>query len=141
VTNVVEPAALPATHMPLLYAERWRVEDAFNLVKRLLGLAYFWSGAGNAIQTQVWASWLLYGVLVDLTDEVAARSQRPLGAVSVEMVFRALYHYTQAVQKQPGLDLISYLVSKAAELDLVKARWRAPPPLPAEPDAGAILRC
>ncbi|HMA33322.1 MAG TPA: IS4 family transposase [Chloroflexia bacterium] len=141
VTNVLEPAALPAAYMPLLYAERWRIEDAFKLVKRLLGLAYFWSGAGNAIQTQVWASWLLYGVLIDLTDEVAAHSRRPLGAVSVEMVFRALYHYTQAVQKQPGWDLVSYLVDKAAELDLFKARWQPPSPLPEEEDALPILRC
>ena len=42
--------------MLALYAQRWRIEDAFNVVKRLLGLAYFWSGALNGILVQVWAT-------------------------------------------------------------------------------------
>lgn len=131
VTNVCDPALLPAEYVPLLYAERWRIEEAFNLVKRLLGLAYSWSGAENAIQIQVWATWLMYAVLQDLTDEVAERLVRPVGAVSVEMLFRALYHYMQAYQKDRTLDVVTYLADKAAELDLLKARWRAPAPLPA----------
>jgi Transposase DDE domain len=131
VTNVTDPAALPAAYVPLLYAERWRIEEAFNLVKRLLGLAYSWSGAENAIQIQVWATWLLYAVLQDLTDEVAAGLGRPVGAVSVEMVFRALYHYTQASQHDPTLEVVAYLVRKADELDLLKAQWRPPASLPA----------
>ena len=39
--------------------------------KRLLGLAYFWVGSENGVQLQVWATWLLYAVLVDMTDAVA----------------------------------------------------------------------
>ncbi len=27
-----------------LYHKRWRIEDAFNTVKRLLGLSYLWTG-------------------------------------------------------------------------------------------------
>jgi len=113
-----------------LYAERWRIEEAFHLVKRLLGLAYSWSGAENAIQIQVWATWLLYAVVQDLTDEVAERLGRPVGAVSVEMVFRALYHYTQAYQHDRTLEVMAYVANKAAELDLIKAQWRLPTPLP-----------
>ena len=131
VTNVCDPMALPAEYVPLLYAERWRIEEAFNLVKRLLGLAYSWSGAENAIQSQVWATWLLYAVLQDLTDEVAEHLRRPVGALSVEMLFRALYHYMQAYQKDRTLEVVAYLANKAEELDLIKARWRPPTPLPA----------
>lgn len=36
--------------MVALYWQRWRIEDAFNAVKRLLGLAYFWGGSTNAVQ-------------------------------------------------------------------------------------------
>jgi hypothetical protein len=36
-----------------LYWQRWRIEDAFNIVKRLLGLAYFWTGSINGVQVQV----------------------------------------------------------------------------------------
>ena len=42
-----------------LYRQRWRIEDAYAIVKRLLGLAYFWCGAQNAVELQLWATWLL----------------------------------------------------------------------------------
>lgn len=42
----------------------------------MLGLSYFWSGAQNAVELQVWATWLLYAVLVDLTDAVAEAIHR-----------------------------------------------------------------
>ncbi len=40
-------------------------EDAFNIVKRLLGLSYLWTGSINGIKLQIWATWLFYAVLVD----------------------------------------------------------------------------
>ncbi|MEO6457427.1 MAG: hypothetical protein ABIO92_04000 [Chloroflexia bacterium] len=49
-----------------LYAERWRMEDAFNSVKGVLVLAYLGCRASNAVQVQVWATSILYSVLVDL---------------------------------------------------------------------------
>jgi len=70
-TNVLDPAVLPVGDVVDLYARRWRIEEAFLVVKRLLGLAYLWTGAINGIQLQVWATWLLYAVLVDLADDVA----------------------------------------------------------------------
>jgi hypothetical protein len=51
-TNVTDPARLPADWVVALDAERWRVEDAFNAAKRLLGLASFWTGAANGVQVQ-----------------------------------------------------------------------------------------
>lgn len=42
-TNEVDPHWLPAPYLAALYGHRWRLEDAFNTVKRLLGLAYFWT--------------------------------------------------------------------------------------------------
>ena len=40
-TNELNPAVLPAQYVVALYYQRWRIEDAYNIVKRLLGLAYF----------------------------------------------------------------------------------------------------
>jgi len=51
-----------------LYRQRWRIEDAFLTVKSLLGLSYFFCAADNAVNLQVWATWILYAVLVDLTE-------------------------------------------------------------------------
>jgi Transposase DDE domain len=50
---------------------RWRIEEAFNTVKRLLGLSYLWTGLLNGIKLQIWGTWLFYAVLVDLGDAVA----------------------------------------------------------------------
>ena len=57
-TNALEVTRLPTLYVVALYRQRWRVEDAFAIVKRLLGLAYFYCGAENAIEMQVWATWL-----------------------------------------------------------------------------------
>jgi IS4 transposase len=53
-----------------LYRKRWRIEQAFNTVKRLLGLSYLWTGSLNGIKLQIWATWLFYAVLIDLGDAV-----------------------------------------------------------------------
>jgi len=70
-TSGLDPKVLPPYVVIDLYARRWRIEDAFHLVKRLLGLAYLWTGSLNGIKLQIWATWLMYAVLVDLSDAVA----------------------------------------------------------------------
>ncbi len=59
-TNELDAEKLPTAYIVALYKQRWRVEDAFAIVKRLLGLAYFGSGAQNAVEMQIWATWILY---------------------------------------------------------------------------------
>jgi hypothetical protein len=121
-TNVLDPTVLPAEYVIALYWQRWRIEDAFAAVKRLLGLAYFWAGSQNGVQVQVWATWLLYAVLVDLTDEVAERLQQPVAALSLEMVYRGLYHFTQAFHRKEADDPITYLATHAKRLGILKQR-------------------
>lgn len=125
-TNVLDPATLSAEQVVALYGQRWRIEEVFLVVKRLLGLAYLWVGSLNGLQTQVWATWLLYAVLVDLTDEVANTLQLPFDAVSLEMVFRALYHFTQAFHRQQATEPVAYLAANAKRLGLIKHK-RMPP--------------
>jgi hypothetical protein len=121
-TNVLDPAILPPECVIALYDQRWRIEDAFNTVKRLLGLAYFHTASLNGIQLQVWATWLLYALLVDLTDAVAEALHRPFRDVSLEMVFRGLYHFAQARHKGLAHDPIEYFSRKAQALNLIKAK-------------------
>jgi hypothetical protein len=121
-TNELDPARLPAALVVALYAYRWRIEDAFAAVKRLLGLAYFWVGAENGVQLQVWATWLLYAVLVDLTDAVAEVLQRPFADLSLEMVYRGLYYATQAFHRGETRDAVAYLAAQAKLLGLLKRR-------------------
>jgi Transposase DDE domain len=121
-TNVVEPTVLPSEYVVALYWQRWRIEDAFNIVKRLLGLAYFWTGSLNGVQTQVWATWIVYAVLVDLTDAVAEALCKPFRAVSIEMVYRGLYHFTQAYHRGDATEPVAYLAAKAERLGILKRK-------------------
>ncbi len=123
-TNVVDNEKLPAECVVALYDQRWRVEDAFNVVKRLLGLAYFHCGSVNAVQIQVWTTWLLYAMLVDLTDSVAEALHKPFKAISMEMVFRGLYHFAQARHRGQAIDPVEYFVRKAKSLSLIKQKRR-----------------
>ena len=111
-TNVIDPQTLPAEYVVALYWQRWRIEDAFNVVKRLLGLAYFWTGANNGVQVQVWATWILYMVRVDLTDAVADALQKPFQDLSIEMVYRGLYHFTQAYHRGAASDPVAYFADE-----------------------------
>jgi hypothetical protein len=120
-TNVLDPAVLSPADVVDLYGRRWRIEEAFGLVKRLLGLSYLWSGAANAVALQVWATWLLYAVLIDLTDAVAEELDHPLDALSVEMVYRALYHFASAFARGLATDPVAYLADPAnRDLGIVK---------------------
>jgi hypothetical protein len=99
-----------------------RIEDAFSAVKRLLGLAYFWVGSANGVELQIRATWLLYAVLVDLTDAIAETLGRPFAALSLEMVYRRRYFFTSAYQRGEATDPVAYLAHKAERLGLLKHR-------------------
>jgi hypothetical protein len=105
-----------------LYRRRWRVEEAFYSVKRLLGLSYLWTGSINGIKLQVWATWLFYAVLVDLGDAVADELSLPFDRISLEMIFRGLYHFSVANEKGKADDPIKYFAAKEnQDLGVVKA--------------------
>ena len=112
-TNELDCEKLPIAYVVALYWQRWRIEDAYSIVKRLLGLAYFWCGAQNAVEMQVWATWLLYVVLVDLTDAVAEALDQPFAAISVEMVYRSLYFFTTAHHRGETDNVVDCLAADA----------------------------
>ena len=122
-TNELDPHLLPAPYIAALYGHRWRLEDAFNLVKRLLGLAYFWTGSQNGVQLQLWATWMVYLAVVDLTDAVAEALHKPLLAISMEMVFRSLYYFSRAYANGEADDPVSYFVLHAKVLGIVKSSF------------------
>jgi hypothetical protein len=61
-------------------------------------------------------------MLVDLTDSVAEGLQRPFRAISMEMVYRGLYHFAQAGKKGQADDVVAYSVRKAKDLSLIKQK-------------------
>jgi Transposase DDE domain len=110
-TSVLDPEVLPPFVIADLYSRRWNIETAFGVVKRLLGLSYLWTGSINGVQLQVWASWLFYSVLVDLTDAVADALAVGYERISQEMVYRGLYHFSNAANRGLASDPVAYLAA------------------------------
>ena len=126
-TSVISPEVLPPYVVADIYSRRWRIEDGFHLVKRLLGLSYLWTGSINGIKLQIWATWLIYAVLVDLSDEVAQTLQLPLERISQEMVFRGLYHFNSAYNRGLAHDPVVYLSAvENRDLGVIKRRRKPP---------------
>lgn len=121
-TNVLDPKQLSAQQVCDLYAQRWRIEEAFLLTKRLLGLAYLWVGGTNGVQIQLYSTWIFYAVLMDITQQVAIALRQPLERISVEMVFRSFYHFSRARQQNRADALIPFLVQYHQSLGLIKAQ-------------------
>jgi hypothetical protein len=120
-TNVLDPQRLSVVEVLALYDARWSVETTFLLVKRLLDLAYVWVGSLNGVKVQVFATFLFYAILIDLCDDVAEQLGLALEQISVEMVYRGLYHYVTALAQQlyEG-DAPSYLAREAKGLGIIK---------------------
>ncbi len=135
-TSVLDPKILPPYVVADLYSRRWRIEETFNLLKRLLGLSYLWTGSINGIKLQLWSTWLFYVVLIDLSDEIADELALPFENISVEMVFRGIYHFTQALNRGFATDIVAYLTaSENQDLGIVKPPRpkRVKPPLDLSP--------
>ena len=90
-------------------------------------LAYLWTGSINGIKLQIWATWLMYAVLVDLSDAVAQAVQLPLERISMEMVWRGLYHFNDAYHKGKVDDPVAYLAApENRDLGVIKAQRKPP---------------
>ena len=123
-TSVLEPEILPPYVVIDLYQKRWRIEDAFNTVKRLLGLSYLWTGSINGVKLQIWATWLFYAVLVDLGDAVADELSLPFDRISLEMVYRGLYYFHGASKRGEAQDPVKYFANPDTQkcLGIVKRK-------------------
>jgi Transposase DDE domain len=64
-TSVLDPTVLSAEVVVDLYRRRWRIEEVFLIVKRLLNLSYLWTGSVNGVLLQVWSTWLFFALLVN----------------------------------------------------------------------------
>ncbi len=120
-TSVLDPEVLPPFVVADLYRRRWRIEEAFSTVKRLLGLSYLWTGSINGVKLQLWATWLFFAVLVDLGDAVADELGVPFERISLEMLYRGLYHFGVARQKGIASDPVTYFAAvENQDLGVVK---------------------
>jgi hypothetical protein len=128
-TSVIDPRILPAWVVADLYRRRWRIEEAFFIVKRVLNLAYLWTGSENGVLLQVWSTWLFFAGLVDLGDAVADEMELEFDRISLEMLLRGLYHFSVARQRGLADDPVKYFAaSENQDLGVVKRRRKKRPP-------------
>jgi hypothetical protein len=121
-TNELDDTELPPRYLVALYYRRWTIERAYATVKRLLGLAYFWAGSQNAVELQLWSTWMVYSILIDVCDEVAELLKEPFGRISIEMVYRSIYYYLNAVKRGDTRGFAHYLADGASNLGIVKRK-------------------
>lgn len=125
-TSVLDPEILPPFVVADLYRRRWRIEEAFSTVKRLLGLSYLWTGSINGVKLQIWATWLFFAVLVDLGDAVADELGLPFERISLEMLYRGLYHFGVARQKGIASEPVTYFAAAENQDLAVVKKLRKP---------------
>ena len=75
-------------------------------------------------------TWLLYAVLIDLTDAVAEALNKPFAAISIEMVYRSLYFFTNARVRGEAKDVVAYLDAEAKFFGIIKCKHKGDNPSP-----------
>ncbi len=73
-TNVLDPALLPAAHLIELYRRRWDIEMAFKFLKSQLNLFLLSSGHLIVVQLQVFASLIIAQVIFGIRNEIAVQA-------------------------------------------------------------------
>jgi hypothetical protein len=82
-----------------------------------------WTGSLNGIQLQIWGTWIFYALLVDLGDAVADQLSLPIDSISLEMIYRGLYHFYVAHQKGKATDPSEYFCAQEnRDLGIVKSQ-------------------
>jgi hypothetical protein len=77
-------------------------------------------GSSRAGQVQVWATWLLYVLLLDMTDAVAEHLKQPADALSPHNIYYGLRDFHHACQRGHTDDPVGYLAARAQELGIVQ---------------------
>lgn len=129
VTNVLDPRLLPLPEVARLYARRWDIEMAVNLVKTHLGLHLLWSAKPAVVGAQAWAVLAVAQVLQALRGEVAARAGADVFEVSLPLLVRYLPQYARR-----GLDPVAAFVADGRRLGFIRPSRRIRTAAPAVPD-------
>jgi len=96
ITNVTDPRQLSMDAIARLYARRWDIEMAVQLVKQHLGLGLLWSSKPVVVQQQIWAVLIIAQIVQALRMEAAARAGVDVFDVSLPLLVRYLPRYAAA---------------------------------------------
>jgi hypothetical protein len=119
VTNVHDPLLFPMADVARLYARRWDVEMAFNLIKTELGLHLLWSAKTVVVLQQVWAVLIIAQLLQALRLTVAAEAGVDPFEVSMPLLVAYLPQYARR-----GIDPVAAFVADGVALGFIRPSRR-----------------
>lgn len=119
ITNVRDPELLPIVMIAQLYARRWDIEMASQLVKEHLGLRVVWSSKPQVVLAQVWAVLLVAQILQGLRLEIAGRAGVDLFEVSLPLLVTYLPRLAAA-----GQDPLEVFVNDGRRLGFIRPSRR-----------------
>lgn len=88
ITNVLDPRILSLAEIARLYARRWDIEMAFQVLKQHLKLHFLWSAKQQVMLQQVVAALTIAQILTAIRQEIAARADVDLFEVSLELMVK-----------------------------------------------------
>lgn len=128
VTNVLDPTVLPMAQIARLYARRWDIELAFNLIKTQLKLHLLWGAQPVMVLQQVWAVLIIAQVLQALRLEIAGRAGVDPYEVSLPLLVEYLPYFAYR-----GLDPVALVVEQGRALRFIRPSTRTQIVAPAIP--------
>jgi hypothetical protein len=128
VTNVLDPTVLAMAEVARLYARRWDIELAFNLIKTQLKLHLLWGAKPVVVLQQVWAVLIIAQVLQALRVEIAGKAGVDVDDVSLPLLVRYLPYLAQR-----GLDPVATIVERGAAMRIIRPASRTVIVAPAVP--------
>lgn len=134
ITNVTDPHQLTPAHLTTLYAQRWDIEVAVNLVKRHVGLHLLWSAKPAVIEHQIWAVLLIAQVFQAVRMEIARRADVAVDEVSMALMIQNLPRYAAA-----DGDPIAAYIADGRLLGYIRPSRRIVPTAPRIPDHALTL--
>ena len=118
-TNVLDPYQLPLAEVARLYARRWDIELAFDVLKEHLHVSQLWSAKWEVVQVQIWAGLLLAQLFHGLQVQLAAQEGVEPFDVSIDLLVELLPPLLQR-----GIAPLSTLGRLGRELGLIRPSTR-----------------
>lgn len=118
-TNVLDPQQLSLADVARLYARRWDIELAFDVLKEHLQLSQLWSAKWEVVQVQIWAGLLLAQVFHGLQVQLAAQEGVDPFDVSIDLLVELVPPLLQR-----GIAPLPALGRRGRELGLIRPSTR-----------------
>jgi hypothetical protein len=118
-TNLTKPQQLPIQEIARLYARRWDIELAINLVKTHLKLHLLWSPKTSLVLQQIYAVLIISQILQALRMEIAGRAKVDPFDVSMELMIRWMPQYAYE-----GQDPVAGFVLEGRDMGFIRPSRR-----------------